>query len=353
MITRPALRWWTQSDHIQLLRAQSKLFADLVPQHRAHSWNAAGVNAVAFEGRNNHQGPVCVLAHGFGSGLGFFYANVNRLLESGTFSQLILVDWMGMGGSDRPRCWNRPYRSLFRCGSWCDSHFSTEQSIDFFIDPLENFFQQSGISQNVHLVGHSLGGYLAARFALKYPARLSKLVLASPVGFPHKPQNTLSGSQLPTSIRLIDGLWSANLTPQTIIRLQGSRYGQRNVKRILRGRIPGLSDQHADCLAEYLYHITVAPASGEFAMNSLLEPAMSPEIMGVFARLPLQDDLVQLAKHITLRVSFGDSDWMRANEPSARKTVQRIPGARLDVIPRAGHHLYIENDRDFVQSILT
>ena len=32
------------------------------------------------------------------------------------------------------------------------------------------------------LMGHSLGGYLAVCYALKYPGRLDKLILASPVG---------------------------------------------------------------------------------------------------------------------------------------------------------------------------
>jgi cardiolipin-specific phospholipase len=357
-ITRLGRQWWTQSDPSMLMTAQERLFQLMVPQRTARSIRKAGMNAVAFKDHRpvrDDTRPTCVLAHGFGSGLGFFCTNVENILASGKYKELILVDWLGMGGSERPACWNRPYRSMFQCASWCDSHFTTDQSVNFFIDPLEMFLDDNGITGNTHLVGHSLGGYLAARYGLKYPDRLSKLVLASPVGFPFKPSNAFTSSQMPTSMRLIDSLWSSNVTPQSLVRVQGSTRGRRNVKRALRGRISGLSPEHAAALAEYLYHITVAHPSGEFAMNSLLEPGVSPDLMGVFAREPLEDRLLELDPKIELRVSYGDSDWMRSNEPSARKVVDALGRgrARLDVIEKAGHHMYLDNNHSFVSSILT
>ena len=40
----------------------------------------------------------------------------------------------------------------------------------------------------MQLVGHSLGGYLSARYAIAYPDRVEKLVLLSPVGVPELPE---------------------------------------------------------------------------------------------------------------------------------------------------------------------
>ena len=147
------------------------------------------------------------------------------------------------------------------------------------------------------------------------------------------------------------------MTPQALVRLQGGTRGHRNVRRVLHGRIPGLSNEAADILADYLYHITVAPPSGEFAMNSLLEPVLVVDhAPGVYAREPLEDALVSsLDPGIALRVSFGDSDWMRseANETSARRVVVRRSDGRVDIVPAAGHHLYMENPAAFAQTILT
>jgi cardiolipin-specific phospholipase len=311
-----------------------------------------------------------ILAHGFGSGLGFFYQNVDALLRHPSVGRVVLVDWLGMGGSERPQCYLRPIRGWSEyTTSWCDSRYSPSQAVEFFIDPFHEWMQSSvldGINKGsgkVVLVGHSLGGYLSARFALAYPSTINKLVLASPVGFPKKPDTLLKGSQLPTSLRILDALWSGNMTPQQLVRLMGATQGRRNTKRVLQGRIPHLKNRihDLDLLADYLYHITVADPSGEFAMNSLLEPVVSAEVMGVFAREPLQQNLVELdMKSSTIeniKVLFGDHDWMRPNESSARKTMENMKKrleihASVEIIPNAGHHLYSDNGPDFVKQIL-
>eukprot|EP00985_Skeletonema_marinoi_P034597 scaffold44337_cov80-Skeletonema_marinoi.AAC.1 len=71
-------------------------------------------------------------------------------------------------------------------------------------------------NEKICLVGHSLGGYLAARFAMRNNnksngsgANISKLILASPVGFqpPPPPGQRLPFSNLPPAMRLLDALW--------------------------------------------------------------------------------------------------------------------------------------------------
>jgi pimeloyl-ACP methyl ester carboxylesterase len=57
-------------------------------------------------------------------------------------------------------------------------------------------------------------------------------------------------------------------------------------------------------------------------------------------------------------IKFGDHDWMRPNEPSARETMNEVAkqtGIRtsVEVIPNAGHHLYLDNSIDFTRHLLS
>jgi len=368
MLFRSARQWWTNSNRQLLLEAQRNLIQSVVSASPVGLVNtntgsqttssstlpSSPLNSLEFGDSKNHELPTVVLCHGFGSGLGFFYNNIDRLLSTNQVGRLLLVDWLGMGGSERPPC-RRPVRGYWgsTSSSWCDSRFSPTQAVDFFIDPLEEWMESKSIAKNVILVGHSLGGYLAARYALKYPRRLEKLVLASPVGIPGKPRNAFSSPQMPTSLRILDALWWANVTPQQLVRTMGSTRGHANVRRALAGRIPNLSPNHVNVLANYLYHITVAHPSGEYAMNSLLEPAVSPDLVGVFAREPLEERLLQLDPTIQLNIMYGDHDWMRPNESSARRLVHNLGSrASLAIIEQAGHHLYLENPTAFHREIL-
>jgi len=403
MIIRSLRQWWTKTNDVHLFAAQEKLLTSLVqspmvgnPKNQTQDHGLKPLNAVEFRSNsnnNNNDKPTVILLHGFGSGLGFFFRNVDPLLQSGQVRRVILVDWLGMGGSYRPPC-RRPIRAWSDCSlaSLCQSRFDPSQAVDFFIDPLQEWLQHEVSSKDdepVWMVGHSLGGYLLARYALKHATanknnnsiNLQKVVLASPVGFPSKPTNLLPAAQLPTAMRLVDALWSANVTPQQLVRAMGATRGRNAVRRALAGRIPHLTNSSnvVDLLADYLFHITVAHPSGEFAMNSLLEPGMSPEMAGVFAREPLEPLFQEYANHSnpasttitsksdpssrisSWKVLFGDHDWMRPNEPSARtaldylnnnKATTTMSSATVSIVPNAGHHLYLDNPADFVDHIL-
>ena len=388
---RNVRRWWTQSSPQQLLAAQDRLLQHFVrsPAVATRTTSAAGMNAVEFQRQDNVAGSgkdTIVLAHGFGSGLGFFAHNVDPLLQHPSVGKVILVDWLGMGGSERPACYQAPIRGWWTTDgddgnpskSWCDSRFTPSEAVKFFVDPFHEWMNQSVLPDSqegggqVVLVGHSLGGYLSARYVLEYPSVVHKLVLASPVGFPIKPKAALKGSQLPSSLRVVDALWSSNLTPQQLVRMMGATRGRRNIQRMLQGRMPQLQQaearEAAQLLGDYLYHITVADPSGEFAMNSLLEPVVSPDIMGVFARQPLQqlfkgfdEDVRTTKESIALKKAvclFGDHDWMRPNEMATRAVFSQLNNnssmsASVHIIENAGHHLYLDNAASFERHIVS
>jgi pimeloyl-ACP methyl ester carboxylesterase len=376
MISRALRQWWTRTSEQQLFAAQEKLLASFVRAPRASAKKRHGLNVVDFRSPSSTPSlATVVLLHGYGSGLGFFFRNIDPLIDSGKVGRVLLVDWLGMGGSDRPHC-RRPIRGLSDCTTaWCHSRFNPSQAVGFFLDPLDRLLKEE-LSEGdpVWMLGHSLGGYLLARYAL-HPSNASlnmqKIILASPVGFPDKPTNLLPSAQLPTAIRLVDALWSANVTPQQLVRIMGATRGRNAVRRALAGRIPHLvgstsDDDTLEILANYLFHITAAHPSGEFAINSLLEPGMSPDMAGVFAREPLEPLFQEYAQRLQPRevpqwkVLFGDKDWMRPNEPSARQALgyltQRLAPisdrASVHIVPNAGHHVYLDNAESFVRHIL-
>mmetsp|Transcript_6963 Transcript_6963/g.12872 ORF Transcript_6963/g.12872 Transcript_6963/m.12872 type:complete len:347 (-) Transcript_6963:158-1198(-) len=336
--------WWTGSSRAQLLGAQEELTRTLVRQPMISS--EAVLNSI--DTGKLRDGRAIVLAHGFGSGLGFFFANIDGLAEHPSVGRVACVDWMGMGGSERPGCWKSPRSSIL---PWCSSPDVTTKAVDFFIDPMEEWFEHHGLEQ-VTLVGHSLGGYLSAMFAAKYPHRVHTLVLASPVGFAPIPENSMSFREMPTTIKIIRMMWSLNVTPQQLVRTMGQKRGTNMVFRGLKARIPSLTEDQTKTVAEYLYHITVAPASGEYALKPMLDPYLIPDEIGVGATEVLDAALIEKLKGSKVRVLFGSHDWMRPQETHARKVLAKHSDAKVQIVPDAGHHLYLDNTSSFNEHVL-
>lgn len=112
-----------------------------------------------------------VICHGYGAGLGFFYRNYHSLSQIPN-AKIYAIDWLGMGGSSRPDF-------KFKHSSKTPVNDVVKQAEDFFISALEELREVQKIDKMI-LIGHSLGGYLSAVYALKYPERVEKLILASP-----------------------------------------------------------------------------------------------------------------------------------------------------------------------------
>lgn len=56
-----------------------------------------------------------------------------------------------------------------------------EQAEDFFVDALSAWHKELGLGKMI-LLGHSLGGYLAATYALRHPEDVEHLILVCPAG---------------------------------------------------------------------------------------------------------------------------------------------------------------------------
>src|SRR6266571_5049275 len=114
-----------------------------------------------YEEAGSHEGVPVVLLHGGGpgaSGASNFRKNLPVFAEH---FRTLVVDQPGYGKSDKPEV---------------QGNYFT-----FAAEALKDLLDELGIDQ-AHLVGNSLGGGTAVRFALTYPERAGRLVLMGPGG---------------------------------------------------------------------------------------------------------------------------------------------------------------------------
>ena len=236
-----------------------------------------------------------VMLHGYGAGLGFFYKNFEPLSRVPRW-RLYALDLLGMGRSSRP-----PFRIRAK-----DRQGKIAESEAWFVDALEEWRVKRKIDRFT-LLGHSLGGYMAVAYALKYPGHLDKLILASPVGIPEDPyavdeampepeestmQSELSQDQSSSAAqkdgntprrrpypKWLTTLWDANFSPFAFVRWSGP-LGPRLVSGWTSRRFSQMPPEEGQALHDYAYSLFRQRGSGEYALSHILAP-------GAFARSPM------------------------------------------------------------------
>ncbi|KAH7031268.1 putative alpha/beta hydrolase [Microdochium trichocladiopsis] len=347
-----------------------------------------------------------VMLHGYGAGLGFFYKNFEPITRNEGW-KLYALDMLGMGNSTRP---------TFHIKSK-DPAGKIDEAESWFVDALEEWRKIRKI-EKFTLLGHSMGGYLAVSYALKYPGHLNKLILASPVGVPEDPyaanadmpepqestfqdeftvdQEATTRSTGNANSRLsspgssgastpkkrpypgwLTWLWDANVSPFSIVRLTGP-LGPRFVSGWTSRRFNHLPEEERQTLHDYAYSLFRQPGSGEYALPYLLAPgahARRPVINRIqdVGRQPIpttpsdETPPTTVAKETGFPIVFmyGENDWMDvagglAAEVKVREARERAlqtatpeekarenGGAKVIVVTRAGHHLYLDNPDEF------
>ena len=375
---------------------------------RNRALNEFSVERIGEETQNN-----LVMLHGYGAGLGFFYKNFDALSRVPNW-KLYALDLLGMGRSSRP-----PFRIHAK-----EKQAKIREAENWFIDALEEWRIKKGIDK-MTLLGHSLGGYMAVCYALKYPGHLNKLILASPVGIPEDPyavneempepgdstmgneftqsqDETTKGDQnsfgrKPTAPgakpqprkplpKWLTTLWDANISPFSLVRLAGP-LGPRLVSGWTSRRFGNLPSEEAQALHDYSYSLFRQRGSGEYALAYILAPgafARSPlirRIQGVGRQYldtphskPEPDVSASSASSSVHRVReagvpvvfmYGEQDWMDVNggresaamlkdekkkalaEASAEEKQRDNGDAKVTVIRKAGHHVYLDGWKQF------
>ncbi len=154
MKLRPSL-WWV----LVPLLAALWILADRrppVPPHTAEWLDAGGVSVRSV--RDGTGETTLLLLHGYGESLTTWRAVFDRLASR---ARVIAIDLPGFGGSAKP---DAPY------------------TLPAMTERLSSFLDQ-WTTGPVVLVGHSMGGEIAASLALARPDRVTALILIAPAGY--------------------------------------------------------------------------------------------------------------------------------------------------------------------------
>ena len=186
-------------------------------------------------------------------------------------------------------------------------------SLDLLVEDLAGFFNTIDI-QRVHLLGHSMGGMVAMRFALRYPERLASLMLMDTAAE--------SLTMFPSTVREhLAKEVRANGSASLVNMMRAMPMGDAAA----RGRDYLGSDEHWRRI-----ELKLSQMDPEAWVALGDELANQPSVLG---------ELHTIDVPTTILVGEFDVPFV---EPSARMA-QNIPRARLETIPLAGHCPQYEN----------
>lgn len=234
-------------------------------------------------------GSALVLLHGIGGDADDWAFCLDALSQS---HRVVALDLLGFGRSDKPHI---------------------DYSIAGFVEVLERFLLALGI-ERAALMGNSMGGWIAASFALQFPAMVDKLVLLDAAG-----------------------LWGNTVALPIDLRLS--------------------TRQHLRQVFEFLFHdkSLVTDDLVALAYRQHLERGDGYTIHNLLQHLPdgreWLDKNIAALKLPTLIV-WGEQDAM-IPVATAQNFHSLIANSQLEVIPECGHLPALEKPAELVRHVLT
>lgn len=242
-------------------------------------------------------GPAVVFLHGLGASMFSWRATLRPVLDAG--HRVVAFDNRGFGFSERP-----------------DSGYSNAAYTRLLLALLDSL----GIDAAV-LVGHSMGGAIAAQVAIDHPDRVRGLVLVGSAGYGVSEPWSLRVARLPLAGRLVSGLrgrW-------TVAQLLRSTFSDPS--RLARGDV----DQ---------YYATAAVPRSTVALRGVFREFRFDELRGRLGRIQAPTLLIWGAQDRWIPLSLG------------QEMALALANGALVAIPRAGHNVQEERPDEVVRTLL-
>lgn len=245
-----------------------------------------------------------------------------RYLEAGAGHPVVLLHGAGMaGGADDWRPALHPLSAHFRVLAldfigWPPG--DTRDNLDAFpyLTDFVREFQDAMELPSSHIVGATMGGWIAGLFAYESPNRVDKLVMTGNPGFHGAPNERLANVQMPTEEQIRRAL---ERVAGTLSAPEREALIQEKLHKV---QEPGYTEAHAKMMKTMADHTNRA----RFNLIRRLPRVMAPT-------------LFLLGRH----------------DPSsemAEKLQGLVPGSRLHIIEEGGHQVHYENTEEFSKNVV-
>lgn len=319
--------WWSPMSSTVLRSAEKRLLSCLKTAYRGWYVDIGSVVGKADKiwticlNQDSNKTPL-VLLHGLGAGVGLWCLNLDAFAAH---RPVYAIDILGFGRSSRP-----------------DFSSDAEEAEKQLVKSVEEWRNEMKLPKMI-LLGHSMGGYIAASYAITYPDRVKHLILADPWGFTDRPEDLEERkSKMPLWARALF-VTLQPLNPLWAIRTAGP-FGQKLIERArpdLISKFSSAVDGDVQAVSQYIFQCNAQKPSGEAAFHSLMSG------FG-WAKNPMVRRMEQLRSDIPVTLLYGSRSWVdnRAGHTIKEK---RPADSYTDVktIMGAGHHVYADKSDIF------
>ncbi|XP_010882972.2 1-acylglycerol-3-phosphate O-acyltransferase ABHD5 isoform X2 [Esox lucius] len=316
---------WCPTSQNQLRTAEEKMLECITGKVSKQYVQISGGNmlwTLTMNGSVKGKTPL-VLLHGFGGGVGLWALNLDTLAWQ---RPVYAFDLLGFGQSSRPQF----------------SSDAQEAELQF-VDSIEQWRANVGLESMI-LLGHNFGGYLAAAYSLKFPARVKHLVLVEPWGIPERPDTEDQGGTVPMWIRAL-GAMLGRFNPLAGLRLVGP-LGPTLVSSLRPDFKKKYSSVFTDnTVAEYIYHLNVQTPSGETAFKNMTVPYG-------WAKRPMLRRIGLLHADTPITVIYGSRSSIDGNSGSAIREMRPNSHVEIIAVRGAGHYVFADQPDDFNRRVL-
>lgn len=286
--------------------------------------NGNVLSTLAINGENgaNESIPL-VLLHGFGGGVGLWVLNLDALSKK---RPVYAFDLLGFGQSSRPYFSNDAQEAELQ-----------------FVESIEQWRSAIGLESMI-LLGHNLGGFLAAAYALKYPSRVKHLLFVEPWGFPQRPDTGDQDRPMPIWIKALGAMLSP-FNPLAGLRAAGP-LGPTLVQTLR----PDFQKKYAsvfsdNTVTDYIYHLNVQTPSGETAFKNMTIPYG-------WAKRPMVQRIGLIHADIPMTIIYGSRSSIDGYSGNSIKDLRPNSHVEIIAIRGAGHYVFADQPEDFNLKVL-